>query len=120
VTQTLARLGLNEQQIHTVLNLRDGTDNFDDSSNLCYQYAKVFNQQQNWQKLPKSLQIALDRFTNSINLPMSNSHSRDEIKDAATEFSDRLCEIVRFHLLQQSETLVEKLEKCHVDDIRSV
>ena len=120
VTQTLTRLGLNEQQIRTVLNLRDGTQNFDDSSNLCYQYAKIFNQKQNWQKLPKSLQNALDRFTNNIHLPMNNSYSRDEIKDAATEFSDRLCEIVRFHLMQQSETLVEKLKKCHIDDIRSV
>lgn len=120
VTQTLTRLGLNEQQIRTVLNLRDGTDNSYDASNLCFQYAKIFNQKQNWQKLPKSLQMSLDRFTNSIHLPMTNSYARDEIKDAATEFSDRLCEIVRFHLLQQSETLVEKLKQCHVEDIRSV
>ena len=120
VTQTLTRLGLNEEQIRTVLNLRDGTQNFDDSSNLCYQYAKIYNQKQNWQKLPKSLQNALDRFINNIHLPMNDSYSRDEIKDASTEFSDRLCEIVRFHLLQQSESLVEKLKRCHIDDIRSV
>jgi hypothetical protein len=120
VTQTLTRLGLNEQQIRAVLNLRDGTGNFDDASNLCFQYAKLFNQKQNWQKLPKTLQYSLDRFINSIHLPMSNSYSRDEIKDATAEFAERLCEIVRFHLLQQSEILVEKLKQSHIGDIRPI
>ena len=120
ISRTLTRLGLNQQQIRTVLNMRNDTSHSDDASDVCFRYAKIFNHQQNWLNLPKSLQWSLDRFTNSIHLPATNTYSRDEINQAATEFADRLCEIARFHLSQESDRLVQQLKQLHVDNIRAV
>jgi hypothetical protein len=125
----LSGMGLTTEQIDIVLAMRQhpttstntkSTSKTIDIHSICVDYAKIFNHQQNWGKLPKTLSRSLDNFVGSIHLPKMDQAVADELDTATHEFGDRVCEVVRFHLVEKMRALISSLIHHGVEDIRNI
>jgi hypothetical protein len=122
-------MGFTTEQIDIVLAMRQHTTTSTNSKStsknidihsICVDYAKIFNHQQNWGKLPKTLSRSLDNFVGSIHLPKMDQAVADELDTATHEFGDRVCEIVRFHLVEKMRALISSLIHHGVEDIKHI
>ena len=125
----LSGMGFTTEQIDIVLAMRQHTTTSTNSKStsknidihsICVDYAKIFNHQQNWGKLPKTLSRSLDNFVGSIHLPKMDQAVADELDTATHEFDDRVCEIVRFHLVEKMRALISSLIHHGVEDIKHI
>lgn len=109
----LINLGYNTNQIETIINMRmDHSATVPDKpalSNICFDYVKVQNHMRNWRTLPKSVNKSINGLVRSIHLPRTTTKISHDLSKVASEFADRIREVVQSHLSETSEDLLSDL-----------
>lgn len=121
IRDTLSRLGLDQAQIQTVLNMKPNTNASTvdrDLTECCTTYAKLFNHTQNWRGFPKTLQRSLDNFIDNIHLPLTSDSVQEALFKASRDFSENICEIVQQHLRLKSTELLSNIKYSSENDLR--
>lgn len=97
--------------------MRSSNRDFGEVSKVLYKMVQLRHHEGNWSTLPKSIDRRLQQLEADIKPPQPDDEFRSAMKEATTEYGERICTLVRGHIRKQQAVAKDEASHLNPEDL---